>query len=128
VLAERYVADQTGGMVNGVKLQLRERPRQRSPRPGQLRVQQSHQSRQQLRAGTGIITRQSRTLLPPRTAYSAVPHHRSAPHAEPGRCQPLPVLQAFPVPDKPKVNDVRVPFQENVNRQQPGEGTTTSEG
>jgi hypothetical protein len=37
-----------------------------------------HQSRQHLIAGTGTITRHSRTLLPPRTAYPAIPHHRSA--------------------------------------------------
>ena len=70
--------------------QLPERTSQRNLRLSQLSAQRGHQGRQHLIAGTGIISRYSRTLLPPRAAYAPIPHHRSAcPLTKPaGRVRP----------------------------------------
>lgn len=55
------------------------RPHQRRLRLCQLRAKRDHQRGQHLIPRTSIITRRTRTLLPPGTAYPAIPHHRGIP-------------------------------------------------
>lgn len=50
----------------------------------------------------------SRASSSPIRSRAAIPHHRSAAHAGPGRWLPCPVLLSLPVPDIPKINGVSV--------------------